>query len=218
MGSNWDGKESVFRNVGGILGVWDEPVAAVRLAAGHYSELEIQWVDPVGEHVSTFNMKMESGWFVSYHKPKLERPIRPGLWSVKLVTHVKSGKDLLQTDFLVVPLTHENKEPLGSPQSVNALRAGLSGKVGGAGGHGGVALLESWRRNVSKSGVELDGWVDDLLGQYWRVEGSCRGGAIAMGTNGGCGWMPSCAGSGWSTLSPDPKSELGEVQSNGRLR
>ena len=46
----------------------------------HYSSLIITWEDPVGVPISNFTMKMESGWSISFHKPKLERPVRPGLW------------------------------------------------------------------------------------------------------------------------------------------
>lgn len=210
VGSNWDGKESIFRNYGDILGVWDEPVAAIRLTPGQYTELEITWDDPVGIRVSKFTMKLESGWFVSFHKPKLERPIRPGLWTTKV--QMKNGVALIQTQFLVVPLTHENKEPLANPLSFNAVRTI-------APPHN--TEFSSWMRNVSKSGAELEAWVDELVGQYWTIDGYCGLGAGApgdMGGGGGCGWMPDCASSGWSTLSPDPKSELGKIQSNGRLR
>ena len=220
MGSHWDGKESIFRNSGGILGVWDEPVAAVRMSAGHYSELNLVWDDPIGARVSSYTMKLESAWEVTYHKPKLERPIRPGLWSVRLRT--KHGEDLRQVDFSVVPLTHENKQPLSSPRSVNAVR-------GGEAVEGHEEEFARWQRNAVKSGAELEEWVDRLVHQDWTIDSYCRersgsrvGGAVegggALGDSGGCSWMSECVASGWSTFSPDPKSEFGAVQSNGRLR
>ena len=72
VGSEWDGKESIFRNLGGILGAWDEPVAAIRLKGGTPGGINIVWDDPVGERVSMFVMKLEASWFVSFHKPKVE--------------------------------------------------------------------------------------------------------------------------------------------------
>ena len=211
VGSEWDGKESIFRNHGNILGVWDEPVAALRLASGKYNEITLTWDDPTGSRVSTYDVKLDSSWVVTYHKPKLERPIRPGLWSVKI--EMSHGALLMQTDFMVTPLTHEHKRVLKSPQGVNAKR--LEPVSEGA-------RYESWKRNATKSGTELESWVDELVGGYWGVEGHCRtisgresdGGGVA---NDGCSLID-CTGVNWSTLSPDPKSELGEVQSNGRLR
>ena len=49
MGTDWDGKESMFRNYGGIIGVWDESVAAVRMSVGKVGEVNIVWDDPIGE-------------------------------------------------------------------------------------------------------------------------------------------------------------------------
>ena len=95
VGSEWDGKESIFRNLGGILGAWDEPVAAIRLKEGAPGEINIIWDDPVGERVSTFVMKLEASWFVFFHKPKVERPIRPGVWTVKVTLSPKDGGTVL---------------------------------------------------------------------------------------------------------------------------
>ena len=41
MGTDWDGKESMFCNYSGIIGVWDEPVAAVRMSVGKVGEVNI---------------------------------------------------------------------------------------------------------------------------------------------------------------------------------
>ncbi len=225
VGSEWDGKESIFRNHGSILGVWDEPVAAVRLHAGSTFELDITWEDPLGFHISTYKMKIESVWYVAFHKPKLERPIRPGLWTV---TVKRRSVDILRADFMVVPLTHENKEVMSSPQEVNGLRGPPP-----AGGHGLSARFVSWERNVSKSGAELEHWVDELVAGYWQPRAFCGTGAVGVVEKEGgvakkgeggvadCSWIPDCTSdqaSSWSSFSPDPKSEIGEVQSNGRLR
>ena len=95
VGSEWDGKESIFRNYGGIIGAWDEPVAALRLKGGVPGEVSIIWDDPVGERVSTFVMKLEASWFVSYHKPKVDRPIRPGVWTVSVQVNPKANGPIL---------------------------------------------------------------------------------------------------------------------------
>lgn len=209
VGSNWDGKESIFRNYGGILGVWDEPVAAVRLTMGKQVEVVIIWEDPVGDQLARYTMKLEANWFVSYHKPKVEKPIRPGVWLVRLET--KTGAKIMETKFLVVPVTHDNTKPLTNPQAANARRANSL--------HPGVDSKEflTWRTNVAKAGSELEAWLDELMSGFWKLEGMCRSSdpeeAIRQ-----CSWLPECSETPWSTLSPDPKSEIGEVQENGRIR
>ena len=189
--------------------MWDEPTAAVRIHAGAHFDLHITWEDPVGVEVSTHVMKIESSWYVAFHKPKLDRPIRPGLWGVSLR---RGSKVIFRAEFLVVPLTHENKVVMASPQAINAQR----GNVGAA-----SPVFERWKRNVTKSGAELERWVDELVGGYWEVREFCGAGAVGVAGGGDCSWVPDCTSaevSSWSTLSPDPKSEIGEVQNNGRLR
>lgn len=211
VGSEWDGKESIFRNYGGILGAWDEPVAAIRLKGGVPGEISIVWDDPVGERVSTFTMKLEASWFVSYHKPKVERPIRPGVWSVKIQLQPKDGGAvLMQNRFLVVPLTHENKQLLADPQLVNAKRTVTVKPIMDETG------FTQWRNNVSKTGQQLEEWMDSLIARHWNVEGYCRTGMESVPSR--CSWIPDCATTSWSSFSPDPKSEIGKVQSNGRIR
>ena len=211
VGSEWDGKESIFRNYGGILGAWDEPVAVVRLKVGVPGEVNIIWEDPVGEKVSVFVMKIEASWFVSYHKPKLERPIRPGVWTVRVQLQPKDGGVvLMENKFLVVPITHENKEPLANPQSINAkwtttTQQGIDAKE-----------FAHWRSNVSKSGEQLEEWMDGMVSSHWNIESYCR--TSMEGALSECSWIPDCAATAWSSFSPDPKSEIGEIQPNGRIR
>jgi len=205
MGTDWDGKESMFRNYGGIIGVWDEPVAAVRMSVGKVGEVNIVWDDPIGERVSTHTTKLEANWFVTYHKPKFERPIRPGFWNCRI--ELPDGTAIMETKFLVVPLTHENMKVLEDPASVNAKRADDPHPM---------ESPESiaWKENVQKSGESLEQWLDELVGDTWKLEDICRTDSSADS----CSSIPDCSSTDWSTFSPDPKSELGEVQRNGRIR
>ena len=200
------------------MGAWDEPVAALRLKGGSPGEVNIIWDDPVGERVSTFVMKLEASWFVSFHKPKVERPIRPGVWTVKVTLPPKDGGTvLMQNQFLVVPITHENRKPLADPQAVNARRT--------------VTIKPSmdpkefaqWRSNVSKSGAQLEQWLDSLVAKHWTIKGYCRTRTSKEGEGVGdspkqCSWIPDCMSTSWSSFSPDPKSEIGKIQLNGRIR
>lgn len=187
-------------------------MAAIRLKGGLPGEVNIMWEDPLGERVSTFAIKLDASWFVSFHKPKLERPIRPGEWTVSLQINPKAnGPVLMKSKFLVVPITHESKQPLVEPQAVNAVRAasarpGLDPKK-----------LASWKENVYKRGEELERWLDSLVARWWRMEGYCRTSVGGEESN-GCTWLPECSSKNWSSFFPDPKSELGEIQTDGRIR
>ncbi len=186
-------------------------MAAVRLVAGRQDTVHIIWHDPLGQRVAKFAMKIEAAWIVTYHKPKLELPIRPGVWTVSL--ELPNDLLLMKTKFLVVPMTHHNKEVLGSPQVVNAKHS-LTVEPNS------LIFQEEytqWKENVSKSGLELEEWMDSLVKDYWTIDNYCR---MDAGQSGGeqCTWVQDCASTSWSTFSPDPKTEIGEIRTNGRIR
>ena len=207
MGSDWDGKESIFRNYGGILGAWDNPVAAVRLNAGRAGEVTIVWEDPTGARVSSQSIKVEAGWFVTFHKPKLERPIRPGVWKSRV--ELTDGTPIMETKFLVAPLTHDHMNAMEDPASVNAARDSDAVSADSS-----LTKLQEWRKNVQKTGEDLEDWLDELVSEFWKIQSVCRTDA----SRDGCSYITDCASTDWSTFSPDPKSELGEVKWDGRIR
>ena len=204
VGTEWDGKESTFRNFARIIGVWDEPVAAIRLSKGKMGEVVIVWDDPIGKRISTHTTKLEASWFVTYHKPKLDRPIRPGFWNCRI--ELTDGTAVMETRFLVMPLTHEHMRIMDDPASVNAKWADEPHPMESV-------ELTTWKENVRKTGQGLERWVDDLTEEGWKMEELCR--TIPAE---GCTAIVDCSSTEWSTFSPDPKSELKDVQDNGRIR
>ena len=189
-------------------------MAAVRLDAGLATEVMLSWVDPVGETASSYKMKLEPGWFVSFHKPKWDRPIRPGVWSVSIST--LDGSPIVETRFLVVPLTHHEMTPLVQPQEVNAKRTATQDRPG----MDSPGFVE-WQEHVNQSGPELEAWLDSLVRQFWHIGGVCMSTPQDNGNkDDACSqvWLKDCRKTEWSTLYPDPKSEIGKVNSNGMIR
>lgn len=72
--------------------------------------------------------------------------------------------------------------------------------------------LEQARRNAAATGPALERWLDSLVGSMWTPMDICTTGPTA------CPVMQSCSQTAWSSFSPDPKSELGAVKPDGRLR
>lgn len=71
---------------------------------------------------------------------------------------------------------------------------------------------EAARRHVELTGPALEAWTDGELSSFWSVAGLC-----AMGPS-ACPSLELCRLTSWSSLFPDPKSELGPVKADGRLR
>ena len=74
------------------------------------------------------------------------------------------------------------------------------------------AHVEQARRNAASAGATLERWLDSLVGGMWTAMDICATGPSA------CPVMQTCNQTAWSSFSPDPKSELGAVKPDGRLR
>lgn len=62
------------------------------------------------------------------------------------------------------------------------------------------------------TGRALDEWADSAISTFWAVADVC------VGSSSSCSSLETCSKTSWSSLSPDPKSELGPVKPDGRLR
>jgi len=74
------------------------------------------------------------------------------------------------------------------------------------------AAEEDAGRKAQLTGKALEDWADAAIGAFWSVADVCVGSPSA------CASLETCSKTSWSSLSPDPKSELGPVKPDGRLR
>ena len=76
--------------------------------------------------------------------------------------------------------------------------------------------VKEFSENSSKTGSQLNTWVDKNVLQHWQHIDTC---AILDNRDAfmKCGGLPACHKTKWSSRSPDPKSQVGVVK-NGRLR
>ncbi|XP_045141942.1 xylosyltransferase 1 [Echinops telfairi] len=218
VGTDWDAKERLFRNFGGLLGPMDEPVGMQKWGKGPNVTVTIIWVDPVNVIAATYDILIESTAEFTHYKPPLNLPLRPGVWTVKILHH---WVPVAETRFLVAPLTFSNRQPIkpeealklhnGPPhgaymeQNFQGLNPVLSLPLS-------PAQVEQARRHAASTGAVLEGWLDSLVGSMWTAMDICTTGPTA------CPVMQACSQTAWSSFSPDPKSELGAVKPDGRLR
>lgn len=109
VGTEWDPKERLFRNFGGLLGPLDEPVAMQRWARGPNLTATVVWIDPTYVVATSYDIAVDADTEVTQYKPPLSRPLRPGAWTVRLL---QFWEPLGETRFLVLPLTFNRKLPL----------------------------------------------------------------------------------------------------------
>lgn len=67
------------------------------------------WVDPVNVIAATYDILIESTAEFTHYKPPLNLPLRPGVWTVKILHH---WVPVAETKFLVAPLTFSNRQPI----------------------------------------------------------------------------------------------------------
>ena len=77
------------------------------------------------------------------------------------------------------------------------------------------ARVKDFGANSASTGINLDKWVDAHVQRHWKFEGVCVTEDIPFKK---CGGVETCQKTPWSSLSPDPKSEIGLINANGKLR
>lgn len=131
VGTDWDAKERLFRNFGGLLGPMDEPVGMQKWGKGPNVTVTVIWVDPVNVIAATYDILIESTAEFTHYKPPLNLPLRPGVWTVKILHH---WVPVAESRFLVAPLTFSHGQPIKPGESRPQCPWGLVGHSPGGQG------------------------------------------------------------------------------------
>uniref|UniRef100_A0A665TKK4 Xylosyltransferase 1 n=1 Tax=Echeneis naucrates TaxID=173247 RepID=A0A665TKK4_ECHNA len=219
VGSDWDPKERLFRNWGGLLGPEDEPVAVQRWSRGQSNlTATVVWIDPTNVIAATYDILVDASAEVTHYRPPLTAPLRPGLWTLRVLHH---WSQLGQTSFIVAPVEFHRQQPIqqedaqrlhGGPpgnsymeQSFHGLNPVLRLPVN-------LAAVEEAEANAGLTAAPLRHWLDRLLEGHWSASDVCSTGPSA------CPVMQRCHLTVWSSASPDPKSEVTSPREDGRIR
>ncbi|KAL0992585.1 hypothetical protein UPYG_G00095350 [Umbra pygmaea] len=217
-GTDWDAKERIFRNFGSLLGPMDEPVAMQRWSKGENITVTIVWVDPTNIIAATYDILVDSGAEFTHYRPPLNLPLRPGVWTLRVLHHWNL---LASTSFVVTPVQYHHQKPITHNNTVKFHSGPARNSYMDQSFHGlnpilnlpiDLGQVEEAELNASLTGEELKSWVDLLLAGVWSAADVCSQGPSS------CPIMQRCQRTGWSSLSPDPKSELGPPKHNGRIR
>ncbi|XP_063077573.1 xylosyltransferase 2 isoform X2 [Engraulis encrasicolus] len=218
VGTEWDPKERIFRNWGGVLGPLDEPVCVQRWSRGPNLTATIVWIDPAHVVAASYDITVEAETEVTQYRPPLQHPLRPGVWRVRLL---RLWQRIAETSFLVTPLTQRAHIPFNTAEH-GWLHAGPAGNVYLEQSFqqlSSILRLPSLEEGLKEAhshaqlqGAELEAWVDRGMSAFWSPGGGCS----SLGS--ACPALSLCSSTPWSSLSPDPKAELGPIKSDGRIR
>nr|XP_023680983.1 xylosyltransferase 1 isoform X1 [Paramormyrops kingsleyae] len=218
IGTDWDAKERMFRNFGGLMGPLDEPIGMQKWGKGPNVTVTVVWIDPTNVIAATYDILVDAGAEFTHYRPPLNLPLRPGVWTVRVLHH---WNPVAETRFLITPLTYSRQQPIQQGDTLKLHNGPTKNSYMEQSFHGlnpvlnipvHLGQVEAAKRNAALTGPELERWVDGLVGVLWAAADVCTVGSSA------CPVTQACRKTAWSSLSPDPKSQLGPPRADGRIR
>ena len=214
VGTDFDPKELVFRNLLNIINEHSEPVLMYTFNKAQIRDeqdltLKVAWMDPNGNVAyvnenSVWNAAVTNGTIT----PKLDSQMISGIWTILVMNKPKNSL-LVTLSFLVFPtekfLEHEKNRLLKNEK----------------GRHDFITIFNQTQNRQDKKFYKLNElhselsndetllWSKLLLKEFYSFVSVCC--AISnkhinrTRTNYS---MPSCENTAWSSLSPDPKSSI----------
>ena len=219
MGTDFDPKELIFRNYPGFIGPNSEVGLRHVWGYGPQGVVTFAWIDPAGDVLVFQDVPLGKESLIEIHKPKIKTPLRPGVWTVKVLYQLRLA---VSVEFLVLPFATVNGVPV-SEEDVKRLHNGPLGpytqanlnefqgklKVSNPEELQAIAVM-----NGKKIGKDLLSWIDKLTASFWSAVDTCS--LEDLGSK--CNLMNLCSETSWSSLSPDPKSEIKDVDLKGNIR
>ena len=241
VGTQWDVKELVLRDWGGIIGPNSDVHLVARWKRGNEDfVVSVVVVDPLNvvADYSDFRTPSKSAG-VTETPLSLRKPMRPGKWTVRFYVHRQFAKASAEVEFIVAPL--QFKQALEGDPKLSTDNRGVEEDALVNGANRNLysirttlsltkdyeALQNLISSSVNVAGKRLRSWIDFIIGQAWNVKDVCY---VSKNPE---EWKRSqperchqqrqispnlCANMNWSSFSPDPKSELGPIKANGRIR
>lgn len=209
MGTEFDLKELIFRNYGKLMGPYDDISLRHEWGPGSEFTASFAWVDPTNVIAASYDVKIPSSYYAGNQVPYLKKPLRPGIWSSKVMIDLKL---VAETQFLITPLTFYDNKPFLPSQDIHHLHMGpLDGNYTSTDFSEFMPNLHLADRpqlrfeaevNSHKVGEDLDQWVDTLSSFFWITKQTC-----VMNSSEICASIPVCNSSAWSSRAPDVKSD-----------
>ncbi len=84
IGTQFDLKEELFRNYGGLFGPYSDPTLAHHWGRGPQLTATVVWVDPNNNIAGSYDIPVRGAEYVGIQTPSFQKPLRPGIWTVKV--------------------------------------------------------------------------------------------------------------------------------------
>ncbi len=164
-----------------------------------------------------YQMKVEDNWVISYHKPTFKKPLRPGTWKVRLIHD--DNVILGETSFLVVPLAYNKGKAVTLEDSVTLNNGPAAGLYSSdfiidfdRDANDTSDKIKEFSASSYSTGSKFEQWIDTLVARHWTIKDTCVVGQLTQS----CVKLQNCENTEWSSLSPDPKSNVKHLRNNER--
>ncbi|RWS08792.1 xylosyltransferase oxt-like protein [Dinothrombium tinctorium] len=218
--SEYDAKEQVFRNFGCILHPYSQIGVKHKWLPGPENiSATFVWVDPSLTVAGSFEIKIESGEKLSnlplilYHKPLFNQPLAPGKWKLLILINWVL---IAETTFVINPFIFYNGNIMNKEivkyfhsgplhlkyidHNFTAVEALLGFKDKKS------SRIRILMANSRKYGKDLQKWAENLVQDSWSVQDICYVSPRSLPCHNA--QVDSCFTTHWSSLFPDPKSEI----------
>lgn len=222
VSSDYDQKETTFRNLANILGPLSEPVLLYQFSPPiekNFENLTVMWLDPAGVIADIIAIHVDENNLTNFIKPNLKAPLLPGIWKVGLF---EQSNIIASTKFLITPLEYFSGKEL-SHQEANIIHSGSQNAYKNysyvkplnflPNQEESVLLQKISYSNVKRIHKDLREWIDSLSIEFYNILGSCISSKTELKDKVMCGKhkFEYCSTSEWSSLSPDPKGTIGKL-------
>uniref|UniRef100_A0A8D3A379 Xylosyltransferase 1 n=1 Tax=Scophthalmus maximus TaxID=52904 RepID=A0A8D3A379_SCOMX len=162
IGTEWDAKERMFRNFGGLMGPMDETVGMQKWSKGPNITVTVVWIDPTNVIAATYDILIDASAEFTHYRPPLNQPLRPGVWSVRILHH---WSPVAEMKFLIAPLSHHKHQPIRQEETVKLHNGPAKNSYMEQSFHGlnpvlnipvSLGYVEQAKRNAALTGPELE--------------------------------------------------------------
>lgn len=210
VSTDFDQKEQISRNFAKILGPKSEPVVVLHLGPSESDttvtyNLTVVWINPTGKiaDISDLHIEDTNAMTIHFGKTNMKQQLLPGQWVAKII-HRKSI--LAQCTFVVVPLSKTDDLPANDELIEGDFYAGSNWNVFASSKNEILLSEQQAIANSRRVGLDLMDWIDSLVDRFFVVKSVC-----IVDDNKKTMFddeLPVCRHTNWSSMGPDPKSNI----------
>lgn len=200
------------------MGPESELIIELRWGPGEAMVVTAAFIDPAGTLAVSYDVSINVGTLTHNYKMELNRPLRPGLWKLKIL---HAWQPLAEFRFVILPYSHIGTEYI----SAEIARQMHSGPEGGSYVNQDFSNIENLlnienskhlkseaEENSKRHGASLLSWIDDLVLKAWHVRDTCLAETeLRVLKFNPCLPASKCKLVSWSTRFPDIKSDLSDL-------